>query len=67
MFLDQLGITKSNYTNYGLSNEYWTSSGTVNSDTHYWVSIEGGYFSVNGKYKYEVVDEYNYVRLYKKF
>ena len=67
MFLDQLGITKSNYTNYGLSNEYWTSSGTVNSDTHYWASIEGGYFSVNGKYKYEVVDEYNYVRLYKKF
>ena len=67
MFLDQLGITKSNYTNYGLSNEYWTSSGTFNSDTHYWVSIEGGYFSVNGKYKYEVVDEYNYVRLYKKF
>ena len=67
MFLDQLGITKSNYTNYGLSNEYWTSSGTVNSDTHYWVSIEGGYFSVNGKYKYEVVDDYNYVRLYKKF
>lgn len=67
MFLDQLGITKSNYTNYGLSNEYWTSSGAFNSDTHYWVSIEGGYFSDNGKYKYEVVDDFNYVRLYKKF
>ena len=67
MFLDQLGITKSNYKNYGLSDNYWTSNGSVNSDLHYWVSIAGGYFSDNGKYKYEVVDDYNYVRLYKKF
>ena len=67
MFLDQLGITKSNYKNYGLSDNYWTSNGSVNSDLHYWVSIAGGYFSDTGKYKYEVVDDYNYVRLYKKF
>ena len=67
MFLDQLGITKSNYKNYGLSDNYWTSNGSMNSDLHYWVSIAGGYFSDTGKYKYEVVDDYNYVRLYKKF
>ena len=67
MFLDQLGITKSNYKNYGLSDNYWTSDGSMNSDLHYWVSIAGGYFSDTGKNKYEVVDDYNYVRLYKKF
>lgn len=67
MFLDQLGITESNYKNYGLSDNYWTSNESMNSDLHYWVSIAGGYFSDNGKYKYEVVDDYNYVRLYKKF
>lgn len=67
MFLEQLGITKSNYKNYGLSDNYWTSNESVNSDLHYWVSIAGGYFSDTGKHKYEVVDDYNYVRLYKKF
>lgn len=67
MFLGQLGITKSNYTNYGLSEYYWTSDGSVNSDLHYWVRINGEYFSDQGRYKYEVVDDNNYVRLYKEF
>ena len=67
MFLGQLGITKSNYTNYGLSEYYWTSDGSINSDLHYWVRINGECFSDQGKYKYEVVDDNNYVRLYKEF
>ena len=67
MFLGQLGITKSNYTNYGLSEYYWTSNGSINSDLHYWVRINGERFSDQGKSKYEVVDDYNYVRLYKEF
>lgn len=67
MFLGQLGITNSNYTNYGLSEYYWTSNGYVNSEGHYWVSISGVRFSAQGKYKWEAVDDYNYVRLYKEF
>ena len=67
MFLGQLGITKSNYTNYGLSEYYWTSNGSINSDLHYWVRINGERFSDQGKSKYEVVDDHNYVRLYKEF
>ena len=67
MFLGQLGITKSNYTNYGLSEYYWTSNGSINSDLHYWVRINGERFSDQGKFKYEVVDDHNYVRLYKEF
>ena len=67
MFLGQLGITKSNYTNYGLSEYYWTSDGSINSDLHYWVRINGESFSDQGKFKYEVVDDSNYVRLYKEF
>ena len=67
MFLGQLCITKSNYTNYGLSEYYWTSNGYVNSEGHYWVSISGERFSAQGKYKWEAVDDYNYVRLCKEF
>ena len=67
MFLGQLGITESNYTNYGLSEYYWTSNGSINSDLHYWVRINGERFSDQGKFKYEVVDDHNYVRLYKEF
>ena len=67
MFLGQLCITKSNYTNYGLSEYYWTSDGYVNSEGHYWVSISGERFSAQGKNKWEAVDDYNYVRLCKEF
>ena len=66
-FAKALSITSSNYKSYKLSPYYWTSSGSVNSDLWYWYSFERGTYSDTGKYKYEVVDDSNYVRLCKSF
>lgn len=66
-FANALSITSSNYKSYKLSPYYWTSSGSINSDLWYWYDFRDGNYSDQGKTKYEVVDDYNYVRLCKSF
>ena len=41
-FAEELGITRSNYSSYGLSDEYWSSS-QGNSSGAYWMSFIYGY------------------------
>ncbi len=65
-FADRI-VTSSNYSTYGLSPYYWTSTGSVNSDLWYWISFSNKRITDTGKYKYEVTDDSNYIRLAKKF
>ena len=65
-FADRI-VTSSNYSTYGLSPYYWTSSNSVNSDLWYWIDFSNSIIRNNGKSKYEVVDDMNYVRLAKQF
>ena len=66
-FADAISINESNYKKYGLSPYYWTSSGSVNSDLWYWISFSNKRITDTGKYKYEVTDDSNYIRLAKQF
>ncbi len=65
-FADRI-VTSSNYSTYGLSPYYWTSTGSVNSDLWYWISFSNKRITDTGKYKYEVTDDSNYIRLAKQF
>ena len=65
-FADRI-VTSSNYSTYGLSPYYWTSSNSVNSDLWYWIDFRNSIIRDTGKNKYEVVDDYNYIRLAKQF
>ena len=65
-FADRI-VTSSNYSTYGLSPYYWTSSSSINSDLWYWINLSYNKISDNGKFKYEVVDDSNYVRWAKQF
>lgn len=63
-FGDQLGITKLNYTVYGLSNRYWTSTEGINYSGNT-ISFSDG--TIKGVSNTGVYKEYYYTRLVTKF